>query len=307
MTSVTTVPPDVPPETRASVSTPRPMLWSVWREIQENRSVYMAPLIVTAVILFGFLLSLIWLPHRMERLPVNDPIRAHVQVYWPFSIAAAIIMLTTFVVGLFYSLDALYGERRDRSILFWKSLPVSDATAVLSKAAIPLAVLPLIAFLLSAAVQAVMLLLSTMVLAASDVGAGVLWSEFPFLEGPLVMMYGLGVHTLWFAPVYCWLLLISAWAKRAPLLWAVLPVVAIGSVETMAFRTGFFCSFMKARFLGAISLAFAEQPKGQVIFDRLSQLTPGRFLGSASLWVGLLLAALFLAAAVRLRRNREPI
>ena len=47
-------------------------------------------------------------------------------------------MLTAMVVGLFYCLDALNGERRDRSILFWKSLPVSDTTAVLAKASIPL-------------------------------------------------------------------------------------------------------------------------------------------------------------------------
>ena len=58
--------------------------------------------------------------------------------------APAPIMFATFLVGIFYCLDALHGERRDRSILFWKSLPVSDLTTVLSKASIPFAVLPLI-------------------------------------------------------------------------------------------------------------------------------------------------------------------
>ena len=58
-------------------------------------------------------------------------------------------MGTAFIVGIFYSLDALHGERRDRSILFWKSMPVSDLTTVLSKASIPLVVLPLLSFAIS--------------------------------------------------------------------------------------------------------------------------------------------------------------
>ena len=79
----------------------------------------------------------------MQTLPALDPAKRHALVVRPFSMAPAPIMLATFLVGLFYSLDALYGERRDRSILFWKSLPVSDRTTVLSKASIPLVVLPL--------------------------------------------------------------------------------------------------------------------------------------------------------------------
>ncbi len=64
----------------------------------------------------------------------------------PYTFAAGCIMATAFIVGVFYCLDALHGERRDRSILFWKSLPVSDLTTVLSKASIPLVVLPLLSF-----------------------------------------------------------------------------------------------------------------------------------------------------------------
>ena len=71
-----------------------------------------------------------------------------------------LIMATAFYRGIFYSLEALHGERRDRSILFWKSLPVSDLTTVLAKASIPLVVLPLLVFAITAALQFVMLLLS---------------------------------------------------------------------------------------------------------------------------------------------------
>ena len=56
----------------------------------------------------------------------------------PYDMAAGLLMLDLLIVGVFYCLDALHGERRDRSMLFWKSLPVSDLTTVLAKASIPL-------------------------------------------------------------------------------------------------------------------------------------------------------------------------
>src|SRR5580700_3564356 len=109
------------------ITASRRMYWAVRRELWEHRSIYIAPLAAAAVFLLAFLTALTLSPvHRHEPLDV------------PYEFAAALIMGTGFIVGIFYSLDALYGERRDRSILFWKSLPVSDLTTVLSKFAIPL-------------------------------------------------------------------------------------------------------------------------------------------------------------------------
>src|SRR5688572_4859837 len=104
------------------IDSTRPLYWSVRRELWENRSVVLAPLIVAAVVLFGTLLSTISLPKK---------VRQNAVIVQPFQMAPAPIMLAMFIVAAFYSLDALYGERRDRSILFWKSLPVSDRTTVL--------------------------------------------------------------------------------------------------------------------------------------------------------------------------------
>ena len=133
-------------------------------------------------------------------------------------------MGTALIVGIFYSLDALYGERRDRSILFWKSLPVSDLTTVLSKLTIPLVVLPLLSFAISLATQFIMLLLSSVILLGSGVSIATLWTEVSFFHVSLVLLYHLlTVHGLWYAPIYGWLLLVSAWAPRAPFIWAVLP------------------------------------------------------------------------------------
>jgi ABC-2 type transport system permease protein len=135
-----------------AMSPTRPMYWSVRRELWENRSIYVAPLVVEAVVLFGFLISTITLPHRMRAALALDPAKQHEAVTMPYNVAAGLTILTAFIIGVFYCLDALHGERRDRSFLFWKSLPVSDRTTVLSRS-IPLMVLPLYIFAIIVAAQ----------------------------------------------------------------------------------------------------------------------------------------------------------
>jgi ABC-2 type transport system permease protein len=206
---------------------------------------------------------------------------------------------------VFYCLDALHGERRDRSILFWKSMPVSDLTTVLSKASIPLVVLPLLTFAIIVATQLIMLLLSTAVLLGSGLSVATLWTRLSLFQMSLMLLYHLlTVHVLWHAPIYSWLLLVSGWARRAAFLWAVLPVLVISVVEKIAFNTWHFAAMLGNRLTGgAEAVAFP----GRFPIDPGMQLTPGKFLSSPGLWIGLGVAAILLAAAVRLRRNREPI
>ncbi len=290
----------------AALSPTRPLYWSVRRELWENRSIYIAPLAVAGVVLFGFLISTLHLRRRMRAVLALDPGAQPAALALPYSIAATLIIVTSLIVGAFYCLEALYGERRDRSILFWKSLPVSDLTTVLSKISIPLVVLPLTAFAISLTTQLAMLLWSTAVLLLGGPRDTTLWTRLPLLEMTLVMVYGLTVHVLWHAPLYAWLLLVSAWARRTPFLWAVLPPLALGVLERMAFQTTYFARLLGYRLVGAMQEAFALEPGDKDIL-RLTQLDPLGFLSSPGLWVGLLAAAAFLAVAARLRRNREPI
>jgi ABC-2 type transport system permease protein len=267
----------------------RGMYWAVRRELWEHRSIYIAPLAAAAVSLLGFLTGLTLSPaHR------HQPLDA------PYEFAGVLIMGTGFLVGIFYSLDALYGERRDRSILFWKSLPVSDLTTVLSKFIIPLIILPLLSFAIAVVTQFFMLLLS------SGLNVGTLGARMSFFHMSLMLLFHiLTVHGLWYAPIYGWLLLVSAWAPRAPFLYAFLPPFVIWGVERIAFSTSHFLGMLMYRLSGPEPSTTAARSGNMM--EIISALTPLQFFSTPGLWVGLAVAAIFLAAAVRLRRYREPI
>jgi len=285
----------------------RPMYWSVRRELWENRSIYLAPLIVVAVVFLGFLFSTITLPHRMRTLSAFDAAKQHDAVTMPYSAIAGVTILTAFIVGVFYCLDALHAERRDRSVLFWKSLPVSDRTTVLAKASIPLVVLPVLSFAIIMTAQMIMLLFSSVVLLMSGVNAATLWARLPLIQMTLALVYSLPAIALWHAPIYGWLLLVSAWARRATFLWAALPWLVIGIFERMAFGASRGESFVKYRLAGWFTQSFDFKGPGSDPSQPLTLLTPGKFLSTPGLWIGLALAAAFIAGAVRLRRDREPI
>ena len=144
----------------------RRLYWSVRRELWENRSIYIAPVAVAAVFLVAFLIGAIHPPVKMRDTMALDPMRHQDLVEQPYTFAAFLLMGTTLIVAMFYCLEALYSERRDRSILFWKSLPVSDLTTVLAKLSIPLVILPLVTFAVTIVTQWIMLLLSSALMLA---------------------------------------------------------------------------------------------------------------------------------------------
>lgn len=287
------------------ISPARCLYWSVRRELWENRSIYLAPLAVAAVFLFGFLIALIRLPDRMRAASALSPMQQHQAIQQPYVIVALMLMFIQLLVALFYCLDALYGERRDRSILFWKSLPVSDLTTLLSKASIPILVLPLVTAAVTVATQFIMLVVSSAVLAGSGMSAATVWTHVPFFEASLNNLGHLvAFHGIRYAPFYGWLLMVSAWARRAPFLWATLPPVAIAAVEKIAFNTSHFAAMVQYGFTGGPEGA---APAGRMTLDMLAPDPMGQFVTSSGLWIGLAVTAAFLFAALRLRRSRGPL
>ena len=280
----------------AAMSATRPMYWSVRRELWENRSIYIAPLAAAGLVLVGFVIATIG-----RAMATADHARRAAVLEEPYTFAAGVIMAVAFIVGVFYSLEALHSERRDRSILFWKSLPVSDLTTVLAKASIPILVLPLLSFALILVTQLIMAALSSLVLLGSGLPVATLWTTL--FQSLLMLFYHLvTVHVFWHAPIYAWFLLVSGWARRATLLWAALPPLAIGVFEKIAFNTTHFAAWLGYRLAGPEDFRHAGEHMSHPMAHDL-----GAFLTTPGLWMGLVVAALFLAAAVRLRRYREPI
>jgi ABC-2 type transport system permease protein len=291
----------------AVLSATRPIYWSIRREFWENRYLYLAPSAVAAVFLFGYLISSIHAPDQVRDLLTLDSRHHHDEASGPFDIAAGLMMGTFILMSLFYCAEALHGERRDRSILFWKSLPVSDLTTVLVKASIPLLILPLLVSAITFVLQFLMLLLSSAVLWATGGSVAMLWEHVPIFKMSLLMLYHvLTAHALWPAPVYCWLLLVSGWARRATLLWAALPVVVIGGLEKIASNTSHLATLVGMRLMGATA-PIASSPPDIFPTNPMTHITPAPFLATPGLWIGLAVAAIFVAAAVRLRRYQGPI
>jgi ABC-2 type transport system permease protein len=284
----------------------RSFYWSVRREFWENRLIYIAPLGAAAIFLVSFVINTILLRFRMHGVWPVDAARQHdaltLPLALPHELSAALIMGIAMVVGIFYSLDALYGERRDRSILFWKSMPVSDLTTVLSKMAIPLVIIPVLSYAIVLVTHFIMLLMASTVLVGSGANIAALWTQESFFRFSLDLFYHmLTVHGLWYAPLYGWLLLVSAAAPRAPFVWAVLPPFVIWAVEKMAFNTTYFLSLLQVRLTGP------QDPEMPQNANLMSSLIPHHFFDQPGLWAGLAVAAVFLAIAVRLRRYRGPI
>ncbi|HEX6824379.1 MAG TPA: ABC transporter permease [Candidatus Sulfotelmatobacter sp.] len=281
------------------ISIARRFYWSVKREVWESRSIYIAPLAVAAVIFLGFFVSAIHLPAKVRDASGMTPLQQGDVFVQPYDLAALALMAATLVVAAFYCLDALHGERRDRSILFWKSLPISDRMTVLSKATIPLLLLPLITFLITVALHVAMLLLSAVILLLSGPSLAMLSHLRLGIRWIGLLDHLVFGHGLYYAPFYGWFLLVSAWARRATFLWAVLPPLAVGVLEKILFNTSHFADLIGDRFgIGG------SNSKATGMF---AMVTEGPDLSSPGLWIGLLLTVMFLFVAVQLRRRQGPV
>lgn len=223
-----------------------------------------------------------------------------------------------FLVGImfFYALDSLYADRRDRSILFWKSMPVSDVQTVLSKLAAILLLAPAATLAVVMIFHLVNLLMGTLL--ALTVGAGgwqLAWDPVAILGTWLTLAWALFAQSLIYLPVVAWVMLASAWAKRAPFLWAVAPPVVLMIVERIYTGRTLLGRWLLERVTEGLPLAFnvtARRGNLQINGVRIDESgisgdviqVSFALLGSWLLWSGVIVAAVLLAGAVWLRRYR---
>lgn len=296
-------------------------IWNVRREFWEHRALYIAPFAIAIIALAGYLLLLFNALGSPARFANEKATMRQAILLVPFSAATFAIMATSALACFYYCIDALYGERRDRSILFWKSLPVSDSNMVLAKFAVPMLAMVFVALAIIFITQLAMMIAALVALTISGIGAGFLMEQYPFARMSVGVVYGLITSTLWYAPLYAWFLLVSGWAKRGPLLWSSMPFIAAMLIERVTIGTTQVYSMVVRRVLGGTDAAFAQKTvaTGAAAGDARATMeelraaaevvtpAPAKFFGNPELWIGLVFAALFIFTAIRLRRSRSPL
>lgn len=298
----------------------RPFYWSVMRELWENRSLVIAPLAVGGFILLLLIVSSLNTSHEVRQLADVPPQMQGQVATWGYGIVAWALSVVMHVTVFFYLLDALQGERKDRSVLFWKSMPVSDTTTVLSKIFTALVISGAIVVAVAIATQLAVMLLASVILLIGGASPAAIWSHSQLAQMTIVIIYWQLAVALWYAPVAAWLLFVSAWAKRVTILWALLTPVALAVFERVAFRTRYVGDVLKSRIEDPVLGEFLRNVRGGrlTIGDKtvdaqgltgraLDGIDPVGFLTNPWLWVGLVVAAAFIAAAIWMRRYREPL
>lgn len=299
------------------------IIWLIRREIWENKAIWVAPLIVLACLVLATLTGNVHLGPigAMDAGTALGALPEEKQVQLLLIVYAGLAFVMDWVLGIvafFYALDSLYADRRDRSVLFWKSLPLSDAETVLSKFAVAAVVIPLVALAGAVLAQVVIAAGGSVKLAMAGQAAGIMWHPQAVAGGIVLATVWCFTAMLWYAPVVGYLMLASAWAPRGPFLWAVLPPAALYLLERVLLYTNHVGDFIQERLFGVLRLVRPERVAGtdprtggevrdEVI--RLSQLDLkgglGDFYTSADLWLGVVAAALLVAAAMWVRRYRD--
>jgi ABC-2 type transport system permease protein len=287
----------------------------VRREFWEHRSFVIAPAIVAAILLIGVTFGHVDFGAHDRIAGAEFSSKAYGIMTGILSVVALRYLISMGFLTVFYLLDSLYADRKDRSVLFWKSLPVSDRETVISKLVVAAVVLPLMTFLAVVATNLIFSLIGSVRLSRSIENVwSLVWQPAAWFNAHALLLYALFAMMLWYLPLLGWLLLVSAWARRAVILWAVLPPLAIMFLEDVLFDTSYFAHLLRNRLIGWFDLAIntsAAAEHAMVLDGKRIPMTgrlvdaidPGTFFSSPGLWLGLVVAGAFIWGAILLRRR----
>ncbi len=305
------------------------------RETWEHKGLIRGPVITAAVLIVVTLLVLFkvaaggefgaagqfseWMVERNLSSEMLAPHYLRVGSPIIMSLLFIIIFLAGTVVAIFYMLDSLYAERKNRSILFWKSLPISDTETVLSKLVTATVLVPVVA-LFSVVVCWIVLQLIAAVTIGLLGGNGwlVLWQPDTLFHGIAIAIESGAGLLLWYLPIASWLLLVSVWARRSVFLWAVLPPLSIVFVERWLFDSEYFRNLLTSRVEGFLVM-FRDTASSVDIVSRslhgsldvsvpasISQMVSfTQLLSEPGLYGGSIVAAGFITGAIFLRRYHD--
>jgi ABC-2 type transport system permease protein len=300
-------------------------IWLLRREFWEARAIWIAPAICALIVIGGTLIAAFGAGNVQVNGIEFEQFKSGMdaqKLSGIVSLALGVLAMPFFVTVLFtqffYTTDALYSERRDRSILFWKSLPISDTSAVLSKLAIAGLVMPAVGALAAVISEVAVFIIASAKLSVLPGLAVHLWEPGVWATWLMVLAYLLLANMLWYLPLLGWLLLVSAWAPRAPFMYAILPPLAIALAEYVVFRTHWVMSVVAERignmgFLAHAMGSHAGAGFGVVIDAKTvtmpssiaSLMQPMAYLTSPAVWLGVCFAIGTVAAAIWVRRYRD--
>jgi len=285
-------------------------VWLVRREFWENRAIWMIPAVIGALLVLAALFGKVDL-----NMPGQLPIHALAQLF--LVAVAATFFAVMSIYATWYLLDCLYADRKDRSVLFWKSLPISDTSTVLSKLGTALIVIPLVYFVIA---DITTLMMAFIVSVRSGSHLGGVWHLDLWVQLQVLWIYLILVSALWYLPIAGYLLIVSAWAKRAVMLWSIMPPLALLIAERWFLGSHAVAQLLWERLVGWVPLAFHTNPGEGVwmttIVDNDSIRTPqslwsflnlSSFLSSPETWIGAAVGVALIIGAIQLRMRRTEI
>lgn len=295
------------------------------REIWEHRAIYVTPLVIALIVSMMSITGHVAVSAFDQAVDIailgasnlGEAQRASAITVLMVSISVLFI-LAMWVLTIFYTLDSLYAERKDKSILFWRSVPVTDAETVVSKLVTAMVVIPLVTFVVVVATHVLVLTVTSIWVSFRGANAGYLiWQSAPLVDNWIATLMFLLAIPLWLAPFIGWFLLVSAYTKRSPLLVAALPIILLPMLERTLVGTRFFTDAIFVRsgkmpfFHGMDTIGLLSEDKEALHelarsgISFLSMVDLGGFLASPGLWLGLVVCGLFVTAATYVRRYRD--
>jgi len=289
--------------------------WALcWREWLEHRAALAwTPLILTALLFIITLVVALSTPERVliaadsaqgpEQLATASIIAQQIT-----SVIAVLVRPYTwlyFVVTISLLLSSLFDERKDRTILFWKSMPTSDTQVVLSKLFVLVGGGALISLVLILISQLYLVLLSMANSASTwGVSGADLWSAATLGTSTLQWVAGYFTQLFWWLPLWGWLLLVSSTAPRAPILWALLVPIVVMFIEAVAFNSSHLANSV------ASHVKLTALPSQSAVLESLdgsNARTLGDLWISSDMWLGIATGVVLIALAIFFRRRNNEL
>ena len=292
------------------------------REIWEHRSIYVTPMAIASIVTLGVFAMLIFASGFAAELDAvifgatniagETERKAALTLYflgtsWLFLVALAILTV-------FYCLDSLYAERKDKSILFWRSMPVTDAETVISKLIIALLVIPVAAIIGIIVTHLVNLVVTSVWVSMKGGDASLLiWGSVSLLDNWLAAVIVILATGIWMSPFIGWFLFVSAYTKRSPLLMAFMSLFLLALLEKIILRTHVFAEHVLGRGDGMPLIRtdnlerFFDEEQWRIAegaTSLLAHLDVVQFLTSPATWAGIIVCGLLSTAAIYVRRYR---